>query len=107
MTPTITDDLPAVAPPEPTGSLLDEPTFEECHAEWIRFDDLRKAGLKIDPDGTHPYQFVAFYDELIRGYDKDPGVLRERVAAEVGVHPARLVIDYPWMLSAETYFATD
>lgn len=98
MNPTLTDSVPVVAPP-PTGSPLDEPTFEECHAEWIRFDDARKAGLKIDPDGTHPYQFVAFYDGRIHGYDKDPAKLRERTARELGVHPAWLVIDFPWMWS--------
>ncbi len=106
MTPTLTDAVPVPAPP-PTGSPLDEPTFEECHAEWIRYSEAQNAGLKIDPDGTHPYQFIAFYEGRIVGYDKDQLALRKRVAAELGVHPARLVIDDPWMLSAETYLATD
>jgi hypothetical protein len=102
---TLTDATPDTAPP-PTGSPLDEPTFEECVAEWNRYDEAKKAGMKTDPDGTHPYQFVAFHDGRIWGYDKDPAALRERVAAELQVHPARLVIDYPWVLSAETYLAT-
>lgn len=106
MTPTLTDAVPVPAPP-PTGSPLDEPTFEECIAEWNRYDEARKAGMKTDPDGTHSYQFVAFYDGRIVGYDKDQLALRERVATELGVHPARLVIAYPWAWSAETYLATD
>lgn len=105
MNPTLTDDVPAPAPP-PSGSPLDEPTFEECIAEWNSYDDARKAGMKIDPDGTHPYRFVAFYGGRIHGYDKDPAELRDRVAAELGIHPARLVIHYPWEWSAETYLAT-
>ena len=36
MTPTVTDELPAPVAAESTGSLLDEPTFAECHAEWLR-----------------------------------------------------------------------
>ena len=42
----------------------------------------------------HPDQFVACFDGVIRGFDPDPLALRDRVAAELGVHPERLVISY-------------
>jgi hypothetical protein len=96
MNPTLTDAVPVPAPP-PTGSPLDEPTFEECIEEFNRYHEAQKAGLKIDPDGTHPNQFVAFYDGRIVGYSPDPTALREETARALGVHPARLLIEYPWM----------
>ena len=105
MTPTLTDAVPVPAPP-PTASPLDEPTFEECIAEWLRYDQARKDGMRIDPDGTHLREYVAFYDGRIVGYGKDYLELKERVAAELGVHPARPVIDYPWMWPEDIAFAT-
>lgn len=92
MTPTVTDDVPAPAPP-PAGSPLDEPTFEECHAEFNRFYEANRAGL-IDPGNAHPNQFVAFYDGKVVGYGEDSLELRQRAAAELGVHPARLIVEF-------------
>lgn len=73
-------------PPNP----LDEPTVEECLAEWGRYYDYPQESIPRD----HSDDFIAFYDGQPRGYDSDPTVLRERVATELGVHPARLVISY-------------
>jgi hypothetical protein len=106
MNPTLTDADPATAAP-PAGSLLDEPTFEECCAEWLRYDQARKDGMNIDPDGTHHREYVAYYDGRIVGYGKDYLELKQRVAAELGVHPARPVIDYPWMWPEDIALATD
>lgn len=92
MNPILTDDIPAPTPP-PTGSPLDEPTFEECHAEFNRFHAANRARL-IDPDNTHANQFVAFYDGRVVGYGEDSLELRQRTATELGVHPARLVVEY-------------
>jgi hypothetical protein len=79
----------------PTG-LLAEPTFEECHAEWVQYhEDLnaRRLHLREVPQGHH----LAYYSGRIVDHDEDPNALRERVAASLGIHPARLVICYPWM----------
>lgn len=92
MTPTLTDAVPVPAPP-PTGSPLDEPTFEECHAEFNRFYDANRAGL-LDPGHAHANQFVAFYDGRVVGYGEDYLELRQRAAAELCVHPARLIVEY-------------
>ncbi len=91
-------DPPATTPPEPpvpVVDLLSEPTFEECIEEWVRYSDGRLAGqipLTGVPEGHH----VAYYAGRIRGHDTDQTALRERAAAALGIHPARLVIDYPW-----------
>lgn len=81
---------PSQAPPAPHP--LDEPTFEECHAEWVRYYDA-PAGV-IDPGLKHSDEFVAFYDGQAVDYGPDPTELRSRAAAMLGVHPARLVIAY-------------
>lgn len=94
MTPT-TDVLPATdsAPPLPAApNPLDEPTFEECIAEWTRYFDT--PGSVLDPGHKHPDEFVAFYDGKPVDYDPDPTELQKRAAAALGVHPARLVIAY-------------
>ena len=92
MNPTLTDAVPVPAPP-PAGSPLDEPTFEECIAEFNRYHEAQKAGL-IDPGNAHANQFVAFYDGRVIGYGSDGLSLRNEQAAALGVHPARLVVEY-------------
>lgn len=104
-TPTTTDHVDSPPADEPVASLRDEPTFEECHAEWIRYHEARKAGLKIDM--TRHREYVAFYDGRIVGYGKDELELRKRTAMQLGVHPERLVIDYPWMWPEDIAFAAD
>ena len=93
MTPT-TDLLPATAPPPlpAAPNPLDEPTFEECIAEWTRYFDAPPGG--IDPEFKHSDEFVAFYEGQAVDYDPDPTELQKRAAADLGVHPARLVIAY-------------
>lgn len=88
---------PTSAPPAANGpplpDLLAEPTFEECQAEWIRFYDELKAGKFNDyevPEG----HFFAYYAGKIHDHDADPIALQNRVAAALGMHPARLVIRY-------------
>lgn len=87
----------AVAPSTPPAvDLLAEPTFEECIEEWDRYNEEKKAGRFNGwnvPEGQH----IAYFAGKVHDHDADPLVLRERVAAALGVHPARLVIDYPWM----------
>ncbi len=78
--------------PSATVYSLAEPTFEEAHYEWIRFYQIPQG--EIDPGGKHTGQFVACFDGVIRGFDHDPLVLTPRVAAELGIHPARIVISY-------------
>ena len=90
--PTAANGPPAAPTPDP----LAEPTFEECIEEWNRYYDDRKAGkvsVRVAPDGHH----VAYYAGRIHDHDADPNAHRTRVAAALGVHPAILVIDYPWM----------
>lgn len=74
---------------------LTEPTFEECHAEFIRyFDDLKAGRLNFDgvPEGHH----VAYLGGRIVDHDADYMTLVNRAAAAQGVHPARLSVHYPW-----------
>lgn len=84
--------------PPPAPNPLDEPTADECYAEWGRYYEYPQ---ELIPPG-HSDDFIAFYDGQPRGYDPDPTALLERVAAELGVHPARIVITYlgpyirPW-----------
>jgi hypothetical protein len=101
MNPTLTDAVTTTAPP-PGGSLLDEPTFEECHAEFNRFHAATLAG-QIDPDHTHDNQFVAFYDGRVVGYGPDRMTLRDEHAALLGIHPARLVVEF--LLVSEVLYA--
>ena len=74
----------------PAPNPLDEPTFEEGLAEWGRFYALP---LEVIAAG-HADEFVACYDGQVRGYDTDSTALRNRVAAELGVHSERVVISY-------------
>lgn len=83
-------------PSNPTVDLLTEPTVEECIEEWNRYYEDRKAGrisVRVAPEGHH----IAYFRGRIIDHDANYLVLRNRAAVAVGVHPARLVIDYPWM----------
>lgn len=92
MTPT-TDVLPDATPVQPPPpNPLDEPTVEECHAEWVRYFDT--PGSLLDPGHKHPDEYVAFHDGKPLDYDPDPTELRKRAAATFGIHPERLVIAY-------------
>jgi len=71
---------------------LEEPAYDECQAEWWRFYQIPQG--QIDPGGKHVGQFVACFDGVIRGFDPSELALRTRVAAELGIHPARLVVSY-------------
>jgi hypothetical protein len=92
-------DPPATAPPapsNPTVDLLTEPTFEECVLEYTRYfedRDANRISVRVAPEGHH----VAYFAGAIHDHDADPAALRSRVAAALGVHPARIVVDYPWM----------
>ena len=88
-------DPNAAAPPTAPVDLLAEPTFEECVAEYTRYFDDRSAGrisVRIAPEG----HYVAYFAGRIHDHDADPTALRVRVAAALGIHPALLVVDYPW-----------
>src|SRR5436305_1408280 len=90
------EPTPPAANGQQPPDLLAEPAFEECHAEWIRYHEDRNAGrvsVRVAPDG----HYVAYFGGKIHDHDADYIALRDRVAAALRVHPARLVIDYPWM----------
>jgi hypothetical protein len=96
MTPADLTSLPLGTNSGSPGSAAAEPTFEECQAEWLRYTGDRTAGrvsLGGVPEGHH----VAYYAGRLRDHDADPTALRARVAAALGVHPARLVVDYPFV----------
>ena len=80
------------APPSP----LDEPPFEECHAEYLRYYEDSRAG-RLDLTGIPDGHYLAYYGGRIHDHDTDSIALQHRVAAALGVHWARVVIDYPWM----------
>lgn len=82
-----------VTPMPPMTDPTTEPTWEETHADWMRFYAAEKAGL-IDPERQHTNQWVAFYDGRVVGYGDAGTPLQKRVAAELGVHWARVVVDY-------------
>jgi hypothetical protein len=90
---------PALSPSHTATSslgLLAEPAFEECHAEWIRYHEDKMAGrlpLKDLPQG----HYLAYFAGRLVDHDSDMILLTERAAASLGIHPARLVVDYPWM----------
>jgi hypothetical protein len=84
--------VPEVDPLMISKYSLDEPTPDEAQAEWWRFYQIPQG--EIDPGGKHIEQFVACFDAVIRGFDPDPLALRARVAAELSVHPERIVISY-------------
>ena len=71
---------------------LDEPTADECYAEWGRYFDT--PGSVLDPGHKHPDEYVAFYDGKPVDYDPDSTELLSRAAAALGVHPGRVVIAY-------------
>jgi hypothetical protein len=104
MTPTDpTAPAPTTPPPaaaEPVADLLAESTAEECLEEWVRYHDDRKADrLSFEgiPEGHH----VAYFGGQIIDHDADYMALCARAAAKAGVHRARLVMDYPWMMWQE------
>lgn len=85
---------PAVGP-TPVVDLLVEPTFEECVAEYTRYFADRAAGrvsIQVAPEGY----YVAYFGGQIHDHDADPTALRARMAAALHIHPALLVVDYPW-----------
>jgi hypothetical protein len=92
-------DPSATIPPEGGNSavdLLSEPMFEECVLEYTRYfedRDANRISVRAAPEGHH----VAYFAGTIHDHDADPTALRSRVAATLRVHPARIVIDYPWM----------
>jgi hypothetical protein len=71
---------------------LDEPTYDECQAEMWRFYQIPEG--EVDPGGKHAGQFVACFDGVIRGFDESELALRDRVAAELGIHRARVAVSY-------------
>jgi hypothetical protein len=97
MTPT--DPAAPVVPPvavDPSVDLLAEPTFEECVEHHTRyFDDLDTK--RIDLTGIPDGHYIAYYNGRIHDHDADPTALLCRVAARLGVHPARVFVHYPWM----------
>lgn len=95
MTPTETSLSIQNPIPTPTLNPLSVPTFEECVEEYERYFADKDAGRISHagiPDGNH----VAYYGGHIHGYDPDPVALRARVAAALRVHPARVVVHYPF-----------
>ena len=78
--------------PPPAANPLDEPTADECYAEWGRYYDALPG--VIDPGAKHSDEYVAFYDGRAVDYGPDPTELRTRAAGTLGVHPARLAIAY-------------
>ena len=80
------------SPDVPASGERCEPTFDEAHAEWLRF--YRIPACDIDPTGEYAGQYVAAYAGKLRGYDPDPVALRGRVAGMLDVHPERLVISF-------------
>lgn len=100
MTPTDLAPPPAAdsaeAPSPARPDLLAEPAFEEVQAEWIRFSEEFKAG-KFNGEEWPEGHYIAYYGGKVHGHDADMIALQHRVAEALGVHWARLVIDYPWM----------
>jgi hypothetical protein len=78
------------------NNLLAEPTFEECHAEWIQYHEDLKEG-RIPLQDVLQGHYLAYYAGRLIDHAADMILLHERVAASLGIHPARLVIAYPWM----------
>jgi hypothetical protein len=89
------DPTPAANGSQPPD-LLAEPTFEECVEEGNRYHDDKKAG-KFNGWDVPEGHYVAYYAGKIHDHDTDPIALQKRVAAALGVHPARVHVDYPWM----------
>ena len=80
---------PAIDTIEPEIDLLAEPTFEECHGEFCRFMEDHAS---LDLGNKYDRQYVAYYGGRIVGQDPDdPNALRERAAAALGIHPARII----------------
>jgi hypothetical protein len=87
-------DPPTMAPPgSPAVDLLSEPTFEECIEEWNRYHEDVMAG-RFNGASIPPNCYFAYYGGRIIDHDPDFIALQHRAAAKIGVHWARLVIDY-------------
>ena len=84
------------APESPPTDLMAEPAFEECVAHHSRYFDDTAAG-RLSLRGVPHGHYIAYHDGLIHDHDADPVALLNRVAARLGVHPARVLIHYPWM----------
>jgi len=90
------DPTAATPPSNPTVDLLTEPTVEECIKEWNRYYEDRKAGrisVRVAPKGPP----IVYFGGRIIDHDANYLALCSHGTVAVGVHPARLVIDYPWM----------
>lgn len=91
---------PTPAPPaangQPSPDLLAEPTFEECIEEWNRYladREAKRISVRVAPEGHH----IAYFGGRIVDHDADYTALLARASAALGIHPARIVMDYPWM----------
>lgn len=92
---------PVPHPAAPTVDLLAEPTFEESHAQWLRYHDDARAG-RLNGINIPPDNYYAYYEGRIVDHDPDFNVLLHRAAAKIGVHWARLYIGYcgePWVIA--------
>ena len=79
----------------PSGNLMDPPTWEEEHAAWVRYYHARQRGeIDLDPDGQHADEWVAVYNGRVVGYGTSMTEVQNRAGAELGVHWARVVVDY-------------
>lgn len=90
-TPPTTDPIPLPTPAVP--DLLAEPTWEEIIVEGNHYSDDLKAG-RLDFTGIPEGHYFAYYGGRVRGHDADGWALQHRAAAELGVHWARVIIDY-------------
>lgn len=96
VTPSADPTPPSAANGQHSLDLLAEPTFEECVEEGNRYHDEKKAG-RFNTCDIPEGHYVAYYGGKIHDHDADPIALQERVAAALGLHPARVYINYPWM----------
>lgn len=99
MTPTestaLAADPPAPASAGPIVDPMSAPTLEGCADEYARYfadRDAKRITVGACPAGHH----VAYYAGRIHDHAADPTALRVRAAAALRVHPARIVVDYPW-----------
>lgn len=82
---------------DPPPDLMAEPTFEESQIEFINYyADLKAGRLNEALAVVPPGHYVLYYRGRIVGHGPDPVALHERVAAELGMHWARLSLHYPW-----------
>ena len=85
---------PAAPPPAPAPpDLLAEPTWEELIEERNRYHDDLMAG-RLDYTGIPEGHYFAYYGGKVRDHDADILALQQRVGAALGVHWARVMVDY-------------